>query len=90
MGGHAFLVSMSFAIYIKIFIYLYANKDYIRSNEYSICESFKNNGSCCGNGLEKYSCDLDLYTTTTTNFIIRRSKANKINWWAHSVLCELG
>ena len=55
VGGHAFLVSMSFAIYIKIFIYLYANKDYIRSNEYPICESF--NGSCYGNGLEKYSSD---------------------------------
>ena len=72
-GGHAFLVSMSFAIYIKIFIYLNANKDDIRPNEYPIYQSF--NGSCYGNSLENYSSDLDCYTITTTNFIVGRSKA---------------
>lgn len=76
VGGHAFLVFMSFAIYIKIFIYLNVNKDDIRPNEYPIYQSF--NGSCYGNYLENYSSDLDFYTITTTNFIIRRSKARLI------------
>lgn len=76
VGGHAFLVFMTFAIYIKIFIYLNVNKDDIRPNEYPIYQSF--NGSCYGNYLENYSSDLDFYTITTTNFIIRRSKARLI------------
>ena len=87
VGGHAFLVYMSFAIYIKIFIYLNANNDDIRPDDYSIYQSF--NGSCCGNCLENYSSDLDFYTITTTNFTTRRSKARlfggHIPYYANSV-----
>ena len=87
LGGHAFLVYMSFAIYVKIFIYLSANNDDIRPDDYSIYQSF--NGSCCGNYLENYSSDLDFYTITTTNFTTRRSKARLIGghipYYANSV-----